>query len=213
VQTARAKTSSFDLRGARRFPLSIHLLGLLFFYVSTVKILYPSIQPSFYDIAWIEAFLVHALPFFLFFPAFLFSFPLFSGRTNQAQFKRAQFHWGMAFLAFVSFWVAIAFKVPLRIAFLTIKPALERSIARTASNPPNMATDIISPYHRISAEITNRAHDWYHSDNINTGLVFFFLGSDKESAFIYSPKGIKGLSYNSGSCGHLIGPWYWMTED
>ncbi|MFT4546124.1 MAG: hypothetical protein ACI9MB_000065, partial [Verrucomicrobiales bacterium] len=47
----------------------------------------------------------------------------------------------------------------------------------------------------------------------NSGRILFMMKNDPESAFIYAPEGIEGLSYNSGNCGHLLGDWYWMKED
>jgi hypothetical protein len=122
--------------------------------------------------------------------------------------------WRLMWLALIILSVACGLKIPLRLAFLTLRPQLENIVA---TSPPENFTalpgDIVSPLFRISAEATNSRREWNLERHCNTNKILFILADDDESGFIYSPAGIDHLSYNEGAKGHLMDNWYWMKED
>jgi hypothetical protein len=120
--------------------------------------------------------------------------------------------WRTMWLALILFSFACAFKIPMRLAFLTLRPQLEKVVATTPpENFTSLPDDFVSPLFRISAEATNRQHEWNREGHYNTNKILFML--DDEAAFIYSPTGIADLVYNEGAKGHLMGNWYWMKAD
>ena len=110
--------------------------------------------------------------------------------------------------------LGIHFKLPLRIAFVPLRPSLEAALAgNTAQTFAGLKADIPSLFHTISAANTNSRLIRCREGGYNTNRILFILADDLESAFIYSPEGLDGLAYNSGDAGHLFGDWYWMKED
>lgn len=93
--------------------------------------------------------------------------------------------------------------VPLRVAFLTARPELDRLVARIQSGT-------------IPSPVTNDRAGIY---SVSTGTAYgaddqiFFVSRDYfGGGFAHSPNTDK-LSYNAGEDGHLIGPWYWWQAD
>ena len=110
--------------------------------------------------------------------------------------------------------VAVVFKVPIRLGFALIRPALERVLeGRTAASFEGLQADIPAPLYRVSAEATNQRMKRDRERGVNTNRVLFVVAGDSEAAFIYSPGGVDDLAFNSGSVGRLAGNWYWMKED
>jgi hypothetical protein len=213
MSAARAKTIAAAFLYANNLARGIHGIGLVLAFLSTGIILYWSGHPSFYYLTWLAILVFHIFLIALIYIAFVCTSSLSSKLSNDATFHHRRKQWEFAFIALVLIWTSIAFKVPLRLAFLTIKPALEKSVSSPTSLTNGIPTYITGPFHRISSAATNARLERNRHDSVNAGRILFILGDDSESAFIYSPNGIKALVYNSGASGHLIGPWYWMKED
>ncbi len=107
-------------------------------------------------------------------------------------------------------------RVPLRASFLFARPELQRLVDERAGDPDWTldANTTAGPF-VISAERSNARQAWTRDEpRCGTRVrVVFVLADDPESAFIYDPGGIEDLCYNSGSKGHLMGPWHSMKED
>lgn len=103
--------------------------------------------------------------------------------------------------------VSLPFQAPMRLAFLTAKPALEEAVAqwRTAGDS-STGEELTTGLYSFQGATSNPKRN-------PPGALIFRFKSDHEQAFIHSPEGIENLSYNSGTKGHLIGDWYWMCED
>jgi hypothetical protein len=193
-------------------PKLVHYLGLFINIFTGAVILYFATHPSFYYMTWVVCLQAQILLAALSYIAFLII--CFTGnRLSRTQFQRLHRQWQFSFIGLILIGFAVAVQLPLRVAFLFIKPALEQAISAPGILTNGIPNNIIGPLHTISAENTNARLERNRSGNYNVGRIMFVFEDDVESAFIYSPQGIKTLTYNSGSCGHLIGPWYWMKED
>ena len=121
--------------------------------------------------------------------------------------------WSIAFAALLVVTLLLVHKIPLRIGFLTARPALSRLVAEVSTGQLTvMKEDARAGLYTVSAEMTNwRLRGSY--DGAPADRIVFVLANDSEAAFIFSPSGIDNLAYNSGSKGHVFGDWYWMKED
>lgn len=176
-------------------------------------VLWLSFHPSFYYLVWfpviyctaIVVALAHVAQLLLDFLGF---------RYEVTVSRRIRFPQNLA-LALLAIWgVSIFARIPLRLAFLTAWPALNRAI--DGQNPatfPGLSSDILTPLFKIDADSSNSSLTYSRAQGYNTNRILLFLADDHECAFIYSPEGIDNLAYNSGAAGHLFGPWYWMAED
>jgi hypothetical protein len=170
-------------------------------YLICAGIFWLTLHPAFYYLEWVILLLILAL---LVLPLSL----------TVALKGKLQSKWKFALYFLVVLSAAAYFKLPLKLAFLTIRPQLAQIVS--ATNPGSFAglqSDINSTLFRISAESTTTRNLRMAGDNCNTNRILFILADDAESAFIYSPGGIQDLCYNSGAAGHLMGDWYWMKED
>ena len=195
-----------DLREAKLRILSSllqyrHILECVAIYVIGAIILWLSLHPAFYYLVWVP---ILTLAFLLAGLAWCLPMALTGKVRKPLKFTILTLH----AIIVVSF-----FHLPLKVAFLTIRPQLASAIPATPSEFVGLQKDISSVLFKISAESTNLRFESNRSNNWNTNRLLFILADDHEAAFIYSPSGLKGLVYNSGSCGHLYGPWYWMKED
>jgi hypothetical protein len=193
------------------FPKLVHHLGSFINITAGIVILYFATHPSFYYMTWVvclQAQILLAVLSYIVFLIVCFT----SNRLPRAQFQRLHRQWQFSFIGLILIGFAVAVQLPLRIAFLISKPALEQAISIPGVFTNGIPNDIRG-LHRISAEKTNERLKWNREADVNSGKLLFVLADDSESAFIYSPNGIDDLAYNSGDCGHLIGNWYWMKED
>ena len=133
----------------------------------------------------------------------------YPGPVQTAQ--TALLQWACVFGILLLVTALLAFKVPMRLGFLTARPGLSRLVnEHTIDEFRGLAEDTRFGLYTISASSTER-RGVDRSDAHQ--CVIFRLADDGEAAFIYSPTGIDDLSYNDGNKGHLIGHWYWMKED
>ena len=103
--------------------------------------------------------------------------------------------------------VSLPFQGPLKLMFLTARPALDATVPELREN-----------WEQNSPEMVRAGIYSFRSPQINgerspTEILVFRFKSDGEQAFIHSPDGIDNLRYNSGNKGHLVGDWHWMCED
>ena len=100
--------------------------------------------------------------------------------------------------------LVVAFKVPMRVAFLAWRPAFERLAAEALANPSApLAGRRIGPYQVI--EVTD-----YGTPG---APILLIRTSDGGGGFRYSPAGPAHYGYNPGDEGHLWGAWHWYSSD
>ena len=113
---------------------------------------------------------------------------------------------GMLFLIPLATTLLIAFRIPLRLGFLTARPGLTRLVNSASDDGvPRLSADQRCGIYVIAGNGLRQCHI--------KGRIILTFTDDPESGFIYSPNGIDDLCYNEGSKGHLFGNWYWMVED
>lgn len=115
------------------------------------------------------------------------------GRRLRAEMKGVGFL--LAWVAFTT--TAVLLKAPLRIHFAMAQGTLEEMRA----DPPDYTQSAAG--FQISGISEGRC---------DTSRRLFRIRND-DSYFVYSPHGVEGLCYNTGSHGALGGGWYWMVED
>ena len=177
-------------------------------------VLLLSLHPDFYYVAWIPilALLWLALVVSRFLALAARSFAARDAAPKVSPFARHG--WKQAFIIVLAVTLTIPFQLPLRVAFLTIRPQLEQAIdGSTAATFKGLDANIQSPLFVISAEQTNQQLKWNRAEGVNTNQVLFRLANNAEAAFIHSPGGLRNLAFNAGAAGHLMGDWYWMKED
>ncbi|MDF1741591.1 MAG: hypothetical protein P1U86_20680 [Verrucomicrobiales bacterium] len=102
---------------------------------------------------------------------------------------------------------SLPFQAPMKLAFLSAKPALEEAVAQwELTGEATAGEEITAGFYSFEGVTSN-------SERSPEGALIFRFKKDREQAFIHSPQGIENLSYNSGTKGHLVGDWYWMCED
>ena len=101
----------------------------------------------------------------------------------------------LAWLVFTS--AAILLKAPLRLHFAFARSGLEE----IRTDPQDYTRSAVG--FQISGVSEGRC---------DTTRQLFRIRND-DSYFVYSPHGVHGLCYNTGSHGALGGGWYWMVED
>lgn len=116
------------------------------------------------------------------------------GRRVRAELRGLGFL--TAWLIFVT--AAILTKAPLRLHFALAQSTLEGIRADLPAHPSSAAGFVIDPVREGRCDATRQ---------------LFHIRNDSESFFVYSPHGVEGLCYNTGTHGALGGGWYWMTED
>jgi hypothetical protein len=184
------------------FASAFGAIARVFTYGVCALLLWRSLHPAFYYMEWI------VLPFVL----VCVLFPL---AINLAVNGKVHPHWAYPVIFLVLLGAACVFKLPMKLAFLTLRPQLAKI---TNATPPakftGLTNDIASPIFRISAKHTTAFNGWKSEAGCdNSKRILFILADDSEAGFIYSPGGISDLCYNSGNSGHLMGPWYWMKAD
>lgn len=152
--------------------------------------------PSMYYMAW------------LFFVMLLWTVPIIVAGAHvamQALWQRVRgrrVRAEMSGIGFMLAWVllcttAVLFKAPLRVHFA-------------------MARSTLDEIRREPTEHTRSAAGFQIDDvregRCDTSRRLFHIRND-DSFFVYSPHGVDGLCYNTGSHGALGGGWYWMVED
>jgi hypothetical protein len=197
--TTHAPALSSEATPLNIFVRAFGTIARIITYGVCALLLWESLRPSFYYLEWI------VLPFVL----VCILFPL---SLNLAANGKVHPHWAYPLIFLVLLAVACIFKLPMKLAFLTLRPQLTKIITAT---PPSAFTgltnDITSPFFRISAKHTDAFNGWKPETGCdNSKRILFMLADDSEAGFIYSPGGIADLCYNSG---HLMGPWYWMKAD
>ena len=198
--SADAKTEHLS-RSTLQLLRALNRLAAVFVYIVCAWLFWQTLHPAFYYMEWML--LVLVLAFVV--PPLCLTLALNGKILSQWKFA-------LYFLLLLS--AAAYFKIPLKLAFLTIRPQLTEIVSATTPNSfSGLQSDINSPLFRISAESTTIRNRRIPGDDCNTNRILFILADDAESAFIYSPGGIQDLCYNSGSSGHLTGDWYWMKED
>ncbi|MCP4376209.1 MAG: hypothetical protein GY794_08565 [bacterium] len=168
-------------------------------------VLYLSLFPNFYYMAWI------------FFVVMLWAV-ITIGCLCQALALRTVARWKrvmlppsrtgnlnfiIGMLVLVS--VLVGFKAPLHASFLLARPGLEEALADHHDDLEQVGRI----YHNYGLYQFRNADRRCHKKD----RVFFQFLDDGEAAVIYSESGIGNLCYNSGNKGHLFGNWYWMKED
>ncbi len=105
-------------------------------------------------------------------------------------------------------------RAPMRLAFLFSKPQLEsRLLVEGPTLSPTLADNIkFGPY---EIDVVWTRQKLGYQDTEPARYLKLILADDIESGFVYArdPAAMGGFLYNSGNRGHLIGPWYWFTED
>ena len=168
-------------------------------------VLYLSLFPSFYYMAWI------------FFGPMLWGAVAFAylcqvlALWGTARWKRTELppssskspNFIVGMLVIVS--LLVGFKVPLHASFLLARPGLEEALA----NHHDDLDQIGRRYYNFGLYRIHRAYRGCHKKD----RIFFRFLNDAEAAILYSESGIEDLCYNAGNKGHLFGNWYWMKED
>lgn len=188
---------------ATHLQRSLERLLLVFVGGCAGIVLYQSLFPPFYYLAWIAWMLAlwTAGMAALLLSRLSLTLSAKSSPTGSRGTGPGRFILGL--LTWVSLLVLV--KLPLRASFLLAKPGLEGALAqhRDDLSKIGMWSYDYGLYPIVSA--SRRCHD--------DQRIFFHFPSREEAAIIYSPSGIEDLCYNSGSKGHLLGDWYWMAED
>ncbi|MHC4296696.1 MAG: hypothetical protein ACYS7Y_05290 [Planctomycetota bacterium] len=135
-------------------------------------------------------------------------------RRHQASAQKrigAVLRYAYLVIIFVVATILLIFAVPMKIGFLTAKPALSRLVNEdNLALSPKLVEDVRAGPYVVSAKATNSYRK--NRSDLNKRVILI-LANDHEAAFIYSPTGIDDLWYNEGNRGHLAGNWYWMKED
>lgn len=102
-------------------------------------------------------------------------------------------------------YVAVAFQVPIRVAFLIARPGLNQVVDVFNKRPDNA----VLPPTRLGIYVLSTGG--YGDD----GVYFFHILNQPLTGggFAYCPHGNLGAYYNSGADGYLGGGWYWWTDD
>ena len=114
------------------------------------------------------------------------------------------------FRRWCAFWLVAAaavlgvfFYVPLRLALLASRPALDRAAATLLANPA-----ALGPAGRVGLYSIARCED--HGSPEHPNLLIF---TSHDSGFRYCPGDPHFYGWGGGDEGHLWGPWYWFASD
>ena len=94
----------------------------------------------------------------------------------------------------------VLLKVPLRVAFLASRPALERVAAQARAAP--------------AAPFPARA-GWYRITDVEDhyGMILIFTDDSHANGFRHSPHSRGRYGWGGGEEGRVFGPWYWFNSD
>jgi hypothetical protein len=94
----------------------------------------------------------------------------------------------------------VLFKVPMRVAFLAARPALERIAVQARAAPAAPLPGRAGIY--MVAGVEDHGH-----------VLMIFTHPSREVGFWYSPDFSGPYGYNPGDEGDLVGPWHWFNTD